>query len=74
MVVENVINLTPSKEVISVACFQVDSLALSQVQATACTELIWAKLRICNWDQLNDILTGEQWTDVEATDSYSCSY
>lgn len=71
MVVENAINLTPSKEDISVACFQVD---LSQVQATACTELIWAKLRICNWDQLNDILTGEQWTDVVATDSYSCSY
>ena len=74
MVVQNVINLTPSKEDISLNCFQVDSLALSQFQGTACAELLWAMLRICNWDQLKDILTGERWTDVEATDSYSCSY
>lgn len=54
--------------------FQVDSLALSQIQANAATELLWAELRICNWDQMKDTLTGDQWTDVEATDSYSCSY
>lgn len=40
MVVEKAINLALSKEDISVNCFQVDSLALSQVQGAACTELL----------------------------------
>lgn len=59
---------------ISLNCFKVDSLARLQISAQHVRHNYELKLKISNWDQLEDKLTWEQWTDVEATDSYSCSY
>lgn len=40
IVVENIISFTTSKRDISMNHFQVDSLALSQIQSNAATELL----------------------------------